>query len=129
MIGQKTWPPGGGAYFPIIIYICIENIKILLVKYLLTDFNDTLVTLYQECSSNPDLSKNMAARGVGLIFPIDLQYSQRDIPIDLGRHHDQFFRHGVASSCHRDERDSWRDAQVFSARHCSNMLSETLIRP
>ena len=58
-----------------------------------------------------------------------VQYSQRDIPIDLGRHHDHFFRHSVASSCHRDERDSWRDAQVFSARHCSDTLSETLIRP
>ena len=42
----------------------MENIKILLVKYLLTDFNNALVTLYQECSSNPDLSKNMAAGGV-----------------------------------------------------------------
>ena len=59
----------------------------------------------------------------------EIQYSQRDIPIDLGRHHDQFFRHDVAFSCHRDERDSWRDAQVFSARHCSDTLSETLIRP
>ena len=39
----------------------MENIKILLVKYLLSDFNNALVTLYQECSSNPDLSKNMAA--------------------------------------------------------------------
>ena len=74
--------------------------------------------------------------GISLIFDIlvDIQYSQRDIPIHLGRHHDHFFRHhffrhGVASSCHRDERDSWRDAQVFSARHCSDTLSETLIRP
>ena len=47
------------------IYICIENFKILLVKYLQTDFNNALVTLYKECSSNPDLSKNMAARGWG----------------------------------------------------------------
>ena len=59
------------------IYICIETFKILLVKYLLTDFNNALVTLYQKFSNNPDLSKNMAARGVGgggggLIFPIDL---------------------------------------------------------
>ena len=27
------------------------------------------MTLYQDCSSNLDLSKNMAARGVELIFP------------------------------------------------------------
>ena len=45
------------------VYICIENFKILLFKYLLTDFSNVLVTLYQECSSNPDMSKNMAARG------------------------------------------------------------------
>ena len=62
---QKTWPPGDGAYFP---YIYLyRNFKIRLVKYLLTDFNNALVTLYQECSSNPDLSKNMAARGWGLL--------------------------------------------------------------
>ena len=48
------------------VYICIENFKMLLVKYLLTNFNNTLVTLYQECSSNPDLSKNMPASGWGL---------------------------------------------------------------
>ena len=53
-------PRGRGLFS---VYICIENIKILLVKYLLTDFNNALVTLYQECSSNPYLSKNMAARG------------------------------------------------------------------
>ena len=41
----------------IYVYICIENFEILLVKYPLTDFNVALVTLYQECSSNPDLSK------------------------------------------------------------------------
>ena len=64
MICQKTWPPGGGAYF--LIYICIENFKMLLVKYLLTNFNNALVTLYQECSSNPYLSKNMPASGLGL---------------------------------------------------------------
>ena len=48
------------------VYICIENFKMLLVKYLLTNFNNALVTLYQECSSNPDLSKNMPARAWGL---------------------------------------------------------------
>ena len=40
------------------------------------------------------------------VWSVYLQYSQRDIPIDLGRHHDQFLRHGDASSCLRDERDS-----------------------
>ena len=44
------------------LYIYIENFESLLVKYPLTDFNVALVTLYQECSSNPDLSKNIAAR-------------------------------------------------------------------
>ena len=61
---SKNMAPRGRGFFSI--YICIENFKILLVKYLLTDFNNALVTLYQECSSNPDLSKNMAARGWGL---------------------------------------------------------------
>ena len=64
MIRQKTWPQGGRSLFSI--YSYIENFKILLVKYLLSDFNYALVTLYQECSSNPDLSKNMAANGWGL---------------------------------------------------------------
>ena len=64
---------GRGLFF---VYICIEIFKILLVRNHLTDFNITwqeccLVTLYQDCSSNRDLSKNMAAR-VGLIFPIYL---------------------------------------------------------
>ena len=48
------------------VYICIENFKMLLVKHLLTNFNNALVTLYQECSSNPDFSKNMPASGWGL---------------------------------------------------------------
>ena len=61
---SKNMDPRGRGLFSI--YICIENFKILLVKYLLTDFNNALVTLYQECSSNPDLSKHMAARGWGL---------------------------------------------------------------
>ena len=63
---SKNMAPRGRGLFSI--YICIENFKILLVKYLLTDFNNAMVTLYEECSSNPDLSKNMAARGWGL-FP------------------------------------------------------------
>ena len=64
MIRQKTLPPGGRGLFSI--YIWIENFEILLVKYPHTDFNVALVTLYQECSSNPDLSKNMAASEWGL---------------------------------------------------------------
>ena len=43
-IRQKTWPPGGGAYFPYIIYI--ENFKNLLVRNHWTDFNIT----WQECT-------------------------------------------------------------------------------
>ena len=55
------------------VYICIENFKILLVRNHLTDFNITwqnvaLVILYQDCSSNHDSAKNMAARG-GAYFP------------------------------------------------------------
>ena len=61
---SKNMAPRGRGLFST--YICIENFKILLVKYLLTDFNNALVTLYEECSSNPDLSKNTAARGWGL---------------------------------------------------------------
>ena len=48
------------------VYICIENFKMLLFKYLLINFNNALVTLYQECSTNPDLLENMPARGWGL---------------------------------------------------------------
>ena len=63
---SKNMAPRGWGLFSIYIYL-YRNFKILLVKYLLTDFNNALVTLYQECSSNPDLSKNMAARGWGLL--------------------------------------------------------------
>ena len=50
------------------VYICIENFKILLVRNHMTNFNIlgrnvALVTLSQDCSSNHDSSKNMAARG------------------------------------------------------------------
>ena len=48
------------------VYICTENFKMLLVNNLLTNFNNALVTLYQEFSSNPDLSKNMPASEWGL---------------------------------------------------------------
>ena len=69
MIHQNTGPPGGGAYFP---YIYTE-------KTLKVFFSETtgpislqlgkkfsLVTLYQDYSSNHDLSKHMAASGWGL---------------------------------------------------------------
>ena len=39
MICQKPWPPvGRGLFF---VYICIENFKILIVTYPMTDFNIT----------------------------------------------------------------------------------------
>ena len=56
---KKTWLLGGGAYFPDKFYI--ENFK-----NLWTEFNVTLVTFYQDCSSPHDTSKNMATRGRGL---------------------------------------------------------------
>ena len=46
---KKTWPPGGGAYFPYIIYI--ENFKNLLVRNHWTDFNIIL----QKCSFGDSL--------------------------------------------------------------------------
>ena len=54
------------------LYINIENFNDLLVRNHWTDFSITLqecsfVTLYQDCSSRHDSSKNMAARGRGLI--------------------------------------------------------------
>ena len=53
------------------LYIFIENLKNLLVRNHWTNFiitwqNVSMVTLYQDCSSNCDSSKNMAARGRGL---------------------------------------------------------------
>ena len=128
MIHQKSWPLGGGAYFPYIenfknllvrnswteftvtwkeccfgdllprlfkpswyvknhgpqggwglffIYICIENFKILLVTYPMTDFNIT----WLECCFGEPLSrlykqswffKKHGCHGVGLVFPIYL---------------------------------------------------------
>ena len=72
---SKTWPPGGGAYFPYIIYI--ENFKNLLVRNHWTDFHIIL----QKCSfgdSLPRLFKSFGFlkkhghQGAGLIFPIYL---------------------------------------------------------
>ena len=74
-IRQKTWPPGGGAYFPCIIYIV--NFKNLLVRNHLTDFNIIL----QKCSfGNPlprlfkpfGFLKKHGGQGAGLIFPLHL---------------------------------------------------------
>ena len=74
-IRQKTWPPGGWAYFPYIIYI--ENFKNLLVRNHWTDFNIIL----QKCSFGDPLPrlfkpfgfvKKHGRQGAGLIFPIYL---------------------------------------------------------
>ena len=74
-IRQKTWPPGGGAYFPYIIYI--ENFKNLLVRNHWTDFNIIL----QKCSFGDPVArlfkpfgfvKEHGHQGAGLIFPIYL---------------------------------------------------------
>ena len=74
-IRQKTWPPGGGAYFPYIFYI--ENFKNLLVRNHWTDFNIIL----QKCSFGAPLPrlfkpfefvKKHGRQGAGLIFPIYL---------------------------------------------------------
>ena len=74
-IRQKTWPPGGGAYFPYIIYI--ENLKNLLVRNHWTDFH----ILLQKCFFGDPLPrlfkpvwfvKKHGRQGAGLIFPIYL---------------------------------------------------------
>ena len=74
-IRKKTWPPGGGAYLPYIIYI--ENFKNLLVRNHWTDFNIIL----QKCSFGDPLGrlfkpfgfvKKHGRQGAGLIFPIYL---------------------------------------------------------
>ena len=75
-ICQKTWPPGGRAYFPYI-YIYIENFKNLLVRNQWTDINIT----WMECVFGHPLPrlfkpswfiKKYGCKGVGLIFPIYL---------------------------------------------------------
>ena len=81
-IRQKTWPPGGGAYFPYIIYI--ENLKKssckkknLLVRNHWTDLNIIL----QKCFFGDPLPrlfkpfgfvKKHGRQGAGLIFSIYL---------------------------------------------------------
>ena len=70
MIRQKTGPPEGAELiFRIYLYRKLWNSS---CQIPLTDFNVALVTLYQECSSNPDLSKKHGCSGVGHIFPIYL---------------------------------------------------------
>ena len=75
MIRQKPWPTGGWGLF--FMYICIENFKILLVTYPMTDFNIT----WLECCFGEPLSrlykqswfvKKHGCHGVGLVFPIYL---------------------------------------------------------
>ena len=71
MIRQKTWPPWGRGLF--FVYICIENFKNSSCQIprpisILLGWNVALVNLYQDCSSNCDSLKNMAARG-GAYFP------------------------------------------------------------
>ena len=72
---KKTWLPGGGAYFPYVIYI--ENFKNLLVRNHYTDFNIIL----QKCSFGDPLLrlfkpfgfvKKHGRQGAGLIFPMYL---------------------------------------------------------
>ena len=74
-IRQKTWPPGGGAYFAL--YIYIENLKNLLVRNHWTDFN----VILQKCSFSDPLPrlfkpfgfvKKHGRQGAGLNFPIYL---------------------------------------------------------
>ena len=64
--GGGGW--GGGVLF--FLYIYIENFKNLLDRNYWNDFsigrNAHLVTLYQDCSSRHDSSKNMTVRGLGL---------------------------------------------------------------
>ena len=57
MIRQKTWPSEGEAYFPCM--SIIENLKIFLsetIGWMSVKFskNVSLVTLYQDCSSQND---------------------------------------------------------------------------
>ena len=68
LIGRKTRPPGGGAFFAL--YGYSVNSKNLLLQKCQADFqkkvgNVPRVTLYQISSSQVDWSKNMAAKGRG----------------------------------------------------------------
>ena len=74
-ICQKTWPPGGRAYFP---YICIyiENFKNLLCRNQWTDFNILEGMCLWSSSSKVVqaimIRQKYGCKGVGLIFPIYL---------------------------------------------------------
>ena len=72
---KETWPPGGGAFLPHIIYL--ENFKNLLVRNQWTNFNIIL----QKCFFGDPLTrlfkpfgfvKKHGRQGAGLIFPIYL---------------------------------------------------------
>ena len=71
MVCQKTWPLVGGAFFP---YISILKPIMIFLSETTRPIsiwhcrNVSLVTLYQDCSSSHDSSKNLAARGRGLFF-------------------------------------------------------------
>ena len=71
VICQKTWPLLGGTFS---LYIYIENLKKIFLSettgpiLIYLGRNVSLVTLYQDCSSRHDLSKNVAGRG-GAYFP------------------------------------------------------------
>ena len=73
-IRQKTWTPGGGAYFPYI-SIYIENFKNLLVRNQWTDFN---IILQKSSFGDPiprlfklfGFVKKHGRQRAGLIFPI-----------------------------------------------------------
>ena len=74
-IRQKTWPPGGGAYFPYV--SIIKTLKIFLSETtgpisIYFCKNVPLVILYQDCSSHSDSSKKHGRQGAGLIFPMYL---------------------------------------------------------
>ena len=65
-IRQKTWPPGGGAYFAIYLYRKLKKYSCQKPLDWFHCRNVSFVTLYQDCSSRYDSSKNVAARGRGL---------------------------------------------------------------
>ena len=68
---KKQGRQGAGLIFPI--YLYRKTLKVFFSETtgpisLQLGKNVSLVTLYQDCSSNHDLSKNMAASGWGLFF-------------------------------------------------------------
>ena len=71
MICQKTWLPGGVAYFPYISVCLSETTRLISI---LLGRNVPLVTHYQNCSSNHGWSKTKRGwsdgvnRGIHLIF-------------------------------------------------------------